>query len=342
MLTQPLKPLPQPGLSLEAIKKAGDVLQKVVSHTPLQFIPRLSERYRASIYLKREDLQPVRSYKIRGAYYFLNQLDPAAKAKGVVCASAGNHAQGVAFSCQKLQIKGYIYMPADTPEQKVLRVKDFGQDWVEIILAGSNFDEALGAARQYCDNHELTFVHPFDNLEIITGQATVGHEIKEYANFPIDILIGPVGGGGLMSGVGYYFKNCLPKVKLIGAEPQGSPSMLEAVRHGRPVTLDNICTFIDGASVKTAGKLTWQYCTHFLDQLVLVPEGQVCQSIIEIYQKEGIIAEPAGALAIAALEEVADEIIGKNVVCILSGGNNDVKRYPEILKRSLEFSAKIC
>jgi threonine dehydratase len=318
------------------INKAHLRLKNVVTKTPLQFHRKLSERLGAEIYLKREDLQIVRSYKIRGAYNLMSSLPPEAQARGVVCASAGNHAQGVAFSCKALKIQGVIYMPTITPKQKINQVKMFGGDLIEIVLVGDTFDACQEHALQFCREQGRTFVPPFDHPLIIEGQGTVGKEILEETD-QIDFVFAPVGGGGLSAGLGQYFKTYSPKTKIIGVEPQGAPSMKQALASGRPIVLDTIQRFVDGAAVKRVGDLPFAICKEVLADMLLVPEGKICSVILQLYNEDAIVAEPAGALAIAALDQYADQIKGKKVVCILSGGNNDIDRMQEIKERSLLY-----
>jgi threonine dehydratase len=256
--------------------------------------------------------------------------------KGVVCASAGNHAQGFAYSCKKLNTKGVVFMPIITPRQKVNQTKMFGEDYVEIKLVGDTFDDCAVAAKAFTEKNGMTFIPPFEDPRIIEGQATVGVEILEDKT-DIDYLFVPVGGGGLSAGVGTYFKTYSPKTVVIGLEPEGAPSMFEALRAGQPVILDEIDRFVDGAAVKRVGDLTFSICKDVLDEMHLVPEGKVCSTILQLYNEEAIVVEPAGALSISALDDYAEEIKGKNVVCILSGSNNDIDRMPEIKERSLQF-----
>lgn len=316
--------------------KAVERLKPVVNRTPLAFSHNLSKRYGANIYLKREDLQVVRSYKLRGAYNMISSLPPEQLQNGVVCASAGNHAQGFAYSCKKLGIKGVVFMPIITPQQKIQQTKMFGEDFIEIILIGDTFDDCAVAAKQYTQQHGMSFIPPFDDLRIIEGQATVGVEILEDLS-TIDYLFIPVGGGGLSAGVGSYFKTYSPKTKIIGLEPEGAPSMKSALQAGHPVTLESIDRFVDGASVKRVGDLTFSICKEVLDEVSLVPEGKVCSTILKLYNEDALVVEPAGALSIAALDYYADQIKGKNVVCIVSGGNNDIDRMQEIKERSLQY-----
>jgi threonine dehydratase len=321
----------------ENIVKAQDNLNGVVIKTPLQFSINLSEKYQASVYLKREDLQQVRSYKIRGAYNKISHLDEVKKEKGIVCASAGNHAQGVAYSCQLLQIQGKIYMPKTTPKQKIKQVQLFGKSFVDIVLIGDTFDDAFHAAKQFSNENQLEFIHPFDDLEVIAGQGTVGLEILSEKVPSIDYLLLPVGGGGLAAGVSTVFKRLSPNTKIIGIEPEGAPSMQHALYQNYPVSLDSIDKFVDGAAVKQVGNETFSICKDTLDRMILVPEGKVCTTILKLYNEEAMVVEPAGALAIAALDFIADEIKGKTVVCVVSGSNNDIERTEEIKERSLLY-----
>ncbi|MBO8163439.1 MAG: threonine ammonia-lyase IlvA [Brevibacillus sp.] len=324
-------------LTMEEIMVANYVVKDVICKTPLQRNPLLSERYNCNLYLKREDLQVVRSFKIRGAYNFIRSLPEDALSRGVVCASAGNHAQGVAYSCRLLKIRGKIFMPATTPRQKVSQVKLFGGDFVEVILTGDTFDDAFAEAMRCGTRENMTFVHPFDDRRIIAGQGTVGTEIMNEMPEEPDYVFVSIGGGGLASGIGTYIKGISPATRIIGVEPGGAPSMKQSLERGEVVTLDNIDKFVDGAAVKQVGQLTWQICQTVLDEIVLVPEGKVCTTILELYNENAIVAEPAGALPIAALDFYRDQIEGKNVVCVLSGGNNDIDRMQEIKERSLIY-----
>jgi threonine dehydratase len=317
------------------VEEAARRLDGIVARTPLQLSKRLSRTLGATVYLKREDLQEVRSFKVRGAYHKISSLAPEERERGVVCASAGNHAQGVAFACWELGIRGTIFMPVITPTQKIERVKHFGGECVEVQLVGNSYDDASDAAQRFCAERGGVFVHPFDDLATIAGQATVGKEIFEELDGQLDALFVAVGGGGLAAGVGAYMKERRPGIMVVGAEPAGAPSMRESLDQGRVVTLEEIDTFVDGAAVKTVGCATFRLCQRYLDRMLAVPEGRVCTTLIDLYQNEGIIAEPAGALSVAALGDLAHDIGGKTVVCVLSGGNNDVLRYPEIMERSL-------
>lgn len=315
---------------------AKERLKKVVNRTPLTYNHNLSRKYQCQVFLKREDLQVVRSYKLRGAYNMMSSLPPSQLEKGVVCASAGNHAQGFAYSCKKLNVKGVVFMPIITPNQKVSQTKMFGENFIEVKLTGDTYDDCAVAAKKYTQENGMTFIPPFDDIRIIEGQATVGIEILEDQS-EVDFLFIPVGGGGLSAGVGSYFKTFSPKTKLIGLEPEGAPSMFEALKAGKPVTLENIERFVDGASVKRVGDITFSICKEVLDDMHLVPEGKICSTILKLYNEDAIVVEPAGALSIAALDDYADVIKGKSVVCIVSGSNNDIDRMQEIKERSLQY-----
>ncbi|HMR83039.1 MAG TPA: threonine ammonia-lyase IlvA [Niabella sp.] len=320
----------------ENVQSAAQRLQSIVLQTPLQLNTVLSRQFEANVYLKREDLQLVRSYKLRGAYNMMSSLPKEKLECGVVCASAGNHAQGFAFSCKVLNIKGTIFMPSITPKQKITQTEMFGEDNIEIILTGDTYDDCANAARKFTAENNMTFVHPFDDEKVIEGQATVGYEIcGQIKN--IDYVIIPIGGGGLCAGVGSFIKAVSPATKIIGAEPEGAPSMTEALKAGCPVSLNSIDRFVDGAAVKRVGDITFDVCKHVLDKVILVPEGKICTTILELYNKDAIVVEPAGALSIAALGFMGDAVKGKNVVCIVSGSNNDIDRMQEIKERSLQY-----
>ena len=323
----------KPALDFEA---AAARLRKVVLKTPLMLNQNLSNKYQANIYLKREDLQNVRSYKIRGAYNKMISLSRVELAKGVVCASAGNHAQGFAYSCKKLGVKGIVFMPVITPNQKINQTKMFGGDSIEIKLVGDSYDECAKAAQAFTAEHGMTYVHPFDDLKIIEGQGTVGVEILEDLQ-DVDYVFIPVGGGGLCAGVGSYFQIASPQTKIIGVEPEGAPSMKEALKNGKPVTLAHIERFVDGAAVKRVGSITFPICKDVMTEMHLVPEGKVCTTILKLYNEDAMVVEPAGVLSIVALDDFANQIKGKNVVCIISGSNNDIDRLQEIKERSLLY-----
>ncbi len=314
---------------------AAQHLKNIVHHTPLMYNANLSRKFECSVYLKREDLQVVRSYKLRGAYNMISRLSEELTNAGVVCASAGNHAQGVAYSCSKLGINGVVFMPVNTPQQKIGQTKMFGGNYIEIRLSGDTFDDCAAAAKEYCLEHQMTFIPPFDDWRVIEGQGTVAVEILEDIDQPVDYLFVPIGGGGLAAGTGAYFKASSPDTKIIGLEPEGAPSMLKALENGAPVTLDHIDRFVDGAAVKRVGDLTFSICKDILDDMHLVSEGSICSTILQLYNEEAIVAEPAGALSVAALEDYREEIKGKTVVCVVSGSNNDISRMQEIRERAL-------
>lgn len=317
-------------------ESAYERLKGVVKRTPLEYNAGLSAKYDCEIYLKREDLQIVRSYKLRGAYNMISQLTAEELSRGVVCASAGNHAQGVAFSCNALGTKGVIFMPEITPKQKVTQTEMHGHGSVELVLTGDTFDDCLREALAYTEAHEMTFIPPFDNYRIIEGQGTVGVEILQ--DLPdAEVVIMPIGGGGLAAGAGTYLKQQVPGIYLIGVEPEGAPSMLKALEQGEPITLPEIDRFVDGAAVKRVGALTYDICRDVLDDMLLVPEGKVCTTILKLYNEDAIVVEPAGALSVAVLDACKDKIKGKKVVCIVSGGNNDIARMQEIKEKSLLY-----
>ena len=321
----------------DEIVKAKTLLDGIVQTTPLAESMNLSDEFNASILLKREDLQVVRSYKIRGAYNKISSLSDAEKKQGIVCASAGNHAQGVAYSCNILQIHGVIYMPKTTPKQKIKQVQLFGKSFVEIVLIGDTFDDAYAFAIENATENFKQFIHPFDDYKVIAGQGTVGLEILSASQKPIDYVFVPVGGGGLAAGLSTVFRELSPKTKIIGIEPEGAPAMKTAIENGENSPLETIDKFVDGAAVKQVGDLTFKICKDTLDDIILVPEGKVCTTILRLYNEEAMVVEPAGALAIAALDFYRDKIKGKNVVCIVSGSNNDIERTAEIKERSLLY-----
>ncbi len=329
---------PNQHVPLADFLNAHRVLQDVVIPTPLQHNRALSARFGCNVYLKREDLQVVRSFKIRGAYNLIASLSDEERGNGVVCASAGNHAQGVAYSCRRLGIPGIIYMPATTPRQKINQVSLFGGNKVDIRLIGDTFDDAYAEAIRFSQQEGLPFVHPFDDARIVAGNATVGKEIIEGGAPSIDLLLVTIGGGGLAAGVSAYIKAISPYTRIIGVEPEGAPSMQRALEANQVVTLTEIDKFVDGAAVKRVGELTYEMCRDLLDDVIIVPEGRVCTTILELYNEHAIVAEPAGALTVAALSALDPETLrGKNVVCIISGGNNDIDRMQEIKERSLIY-----
>lgn len=322
-------------LNIDSLK-AKEQIKDTVTRTPLQYNLHLSERYGADIYLKREDLQVVRSYKLRGAFNKISTLTEEERSRGVVCASAGNHAQGVAFSCKKLDIKGVIFMPGPTPRQKITQTEMWGNGNIEIVLIGDTFDDCQKGALEYAAEHGMTFIPPFDDVKVIEGQGTVAVEIVE--DLPgVEAIILPIGGGGLAAGVGYHIRKASPQTRLYGVEPEGAPSMQAALENGGPIELAQINKFVDGAAVKKIGQLTYDICSQLLDSVKLIPEGKICTTILELYNKDAIVVEPAGALSVAALEFHKEEIKGKKVVCVVSGGNNDIDRMSEIKEMSLLY-----
>lgn len=317
-------------------EEAEKRIREIVKRTPLEYNQHLSEQYGADIYLKREDLQVVRSYKLRGAYNKIISLSDEERSHGVVCASAGNHAQGVALACKKLDIQGTIFMPEPTPRQKISQTEMWGNGNIEIVLTGDTFDDCQQGAIRYAEENNKTFIPPFDDPKIVEGQGTVAVEILQ--DLPeVEVVLMPIGGGGLSAGCSYYFKQQNPNILCLGVEPEGAPSMQAALAHGKPVELDKINKFVDGAAVKKIGKLNFEMNKVLLDGVKSIPEGKICSSILELYNKDAIVAEPAGALSIAALDFHQEEIKGKTVVCVVSGGNNDIDRMGEIKERSLLY-----
>ena len=337
MMSEVMPAAAQQLIEVEAIRAAAERLKNVGVHTPLIRSMNLSEKYGANIFLKREDLQVVRSYKLRGAYNKIKTLSPEQIQNGIVCASAGNHAQGVAYSCHQLGIKGWIFMPSTTSNQKIKQVQLFGKEHVEVVLIGDTFDDSYHEAILFSEQNKTAFIHPFDDRQVIEGQGTVGLEILEDMKEPVDLLLLPVGGGGLAAGVSSYFKQVSPATRIVGLEPQGAASMKASLQAGKRVSLEHIDKFVDGAAVKLVGELTFRICRQGLDEVIAVPEGKVCTTILSLYNEEAMVVEPAGALSIASLDFFKEEIKGKNVVCVVSGGNNDITRTEEIKERSLLY-----
>lgn len=327
-------PATTPSVSAADIDAAAQRLQGVARVTPLHRSERLSAEYGAEIWLKREDLQPVRSYKIRGAFNLISQLTPAQRAAGVVCASAGNHGQGVALACAQLGVKASIYVPTTTPRQKRERMMALGGDLLKLVVTGDTYDDSYRAAREAADRDGMTMVPAFDDARTIAGQGTVAREIVEQLGRAPDVVLVPVGGGGMVAGMLTWLSEHCPETKVIGVEPAGAACMQEALIAGEPVVLDHIDTFVDGAAVSRVGTLPFEIASRLGLEVITVPEGRVCSEMVELYQVDGIIAEPAGALAASALGEWLPEP-GQTVVVMLSGGNNDVSRYAEIIERAL-------
>ena len=326
--------MPSP-LTADMVDAAATRLAPVVRRTPLEVSDRLGAALGVPVLLKREDLQLCRSYKVRGAYNVMAGLDRAERARGVVCASAGNHGQGVAYACRELRIHGRVYLPASTPRQKRQRIEAIGGDWIEPIIAGSTYDESSAAALADAAETGAVRVHPFDDPLTIAGQGTIAVELLEQADGGVDTVVVPVGGGGLIAGMVLWLRARAPHVHVVGAEPAGAPSMRAALAEGGPVALADIDTFVDGAAVGRVGELTFPLVRDCVDEVVAVPEGAVCTEVLDLYQSEGVIAEPAGALAGAALRQPLERRPEGPVVCVVSGGNNDVSRYGEIVERSL-------
>ena len=320
---------------IKNIQKAKDIVRDIALITPLQRNERLSEQYDANVYFKREDLQPIRSFKLRGAYHKIYKLSDAERKLGIVCASAGNHAQGVALACNKLGIKGTIFMPVPTPKQKLNQVRMFGGENIETRLVGDTFDDAYAAAQLFRDQSNSIFIHPFEDKDVVIGQATLALELIEQVQDPIDYILVPIGGGGLISGVLHVFKTLSPNTKVIGIEPEGAPAMQQSLENGKNTELNSIDPFVDGAAVRKVGDDAYDLCDKYLDKLVLVSEGKICQSILKLYNSEAIVVEPAGAMSTASLKMIGEEIKGKNVVCLICGGNNDITRMAEIKERAL-------
>ena len=317
------------------IEKAAERLAGVVTRTPLEPSARLSSRVDAQVWLKREDLQTVRSYKIRGAYNFIVQLDEDVRARGVVCASAGNHAQGVAYACRRLGATGRVYVPGTTPRQKRERIATLGGAHIEVIVVGETYEDAFAAANEDAQRTGATLVPAFDDVRTVAGQGTVAPEVIAQLGFVPDVVVVPVGGGGLLAGVGSWLRERHPEVRIVGVEPAGAACMAAALDAGRPVRLPGLDSFVDGAAVREAGAVTYPLIRESGAELTAVAEGAVCTEMLAMYQSDGIIAEPAGALAAASLGTVVQVEPGQTVVCLVSGGNNDVSRYSEILERSL-------
>ncbi|HEL2382575.1 TPA: threonine ammonia-lyase IlvA [Streptococcus suis] len=327
-------------ITAKNVEQAYEVLKRVVVRTPLDYSRYLSEKYGATVYIKRENEQRVRSFKIRGAYYAISQLSDEEKSLGVVCASAGNHAQGVAYTCQEMQIPATIFMPITTPQQKIGQVRFFGGDFVDIRLVGDTFDESAQAAQEFTKESGKTFIDPFDDANVQAGQGTVAYEILEEAeeqSISFDQILVPIGGGGLVAGVSAFLKENAPEIKIIGVEANGARSMKAAFDKGRPVKLASIDKFADGIAVQKVGASTYEVARKHVDKLIGVDEGWISGTILDLYSKLGIVAEPAGAATVAALEVIKDKIKGQTICCIISGGNNDINRMPEMEERALIY-----
>ncbi|MES2970582.1 MAG: threonine ammonia-lyase IlvA [Pseudomonadota bacterium] len=315
-------------------------LRDLFAETPLQRNEHLSQRYEADIWLKREDLSPVRSYKLRGAFTAMAVVrKKTPDQRQFVCASAGNHAQGVAFACRHFGVQGVIFMPVTTPQQKIDKTRAFGGDAVRIVLTGDYFDQTLAAAQNYCTEQGAHFLSPFDDPDVILGQSSVAVEILDQLGQAPDMVILPVGGGGLASGVTRYLRNAAPGVEFRFVEPLGGASLTAALRAGTPTKLARVNSFVDGAAVARLGEANFRLLDWVQgDAVLLAPEDRICVTMLEMLNVEGIVLEPAGALSVDVLPELADEIRGKTVVCVTSGGNFDFERLPEVKERAQRYS----
>lgn len=324
-------------LTAADVDAAAKRISGVVAPTPVHLCERLSESTGAKVYLKREDLQSVRSYKLRGAYNLLMQLNDDERAAGVVCSSAGNHAQGFAHACRSMKINGRVYVPHKTPKQKRDRIRYHGGEFVELIAVGSSYDVSAEAALDDAARTGATLVPPFNDLRTMAGQGTIAAELLDQLGSEPDLVIVPVGGGGCISGITTYLAERTTATSVLGVEPAGAAAMIAALAAGEPVNLPHIDQFVDGAAVSKAGSLPYAALAAAGDMVSVttVDEGAVCTAMLDLYQNEGIIAEPAGALSVTALLESDQIEPGSSVVCLISGGNNDVSRYGEILERSL-------
>ena len=322
-------------IDILAIKNAQKNIEEIVIRSPFTKNVNYSSKFKANIFFKREDLQEVKSFKIRGAFNKISSLNSKITQNDLVCASAGNHAQGVALSCKKLNLFGTIFMPIQTPNQKVSQVKKIGKDNIKVVLIGDNYDEAHNAAISFCESNHQTYIHPFDDIDVITGQGTLFLEIIQQAPRELDYLFVPIGGGGLISGAISVFKQLSPNTKIIGIETMGAPAMKNSLENGKNITLDSIDTFVDGASVKRVGEISFKFCKEYLDDIILINEGEICHTLIDLYNNEHIEVELAGAMSVSALNKYSNEIIGKNVACIICGANNDKSRMPEIKKKAI-------
>lgn len=327
-------------IPLEKIYEANKRLKGIINKTPLHLNSFLSKKYGANVFLKREDFNIVRSYKIRGAYNKISALTKTERDKGLVCASAGNHSQGFALSCKLLKTKGVIFMPTTTPKQKIEKAKSFGEGFIDINIVGDTFDESYEFAKGFSDKKNRVFIHPFDDEKIIQGHASVGLEILSELK-DVDYLIFTVGGGGLGSGLISVFKQLSPKTKLVGIEPATAPSMLKSLKEKKVVTLKTISNFVDGAAVKRVGEITFKIFKDNIDKMFLADEGMICSYILDLYNNDGIVVEPAGATSLCALSQLNEhEIANKNIVCVIGGGNNDITRMEEIKERAMLYEGK--
>ncbi|WBU53113.1 threonine ammonia-lyase IlvA [Paracoccus sp. SCSIO 75233] len=324
-----------------AVTAAETALRDLFPETPLQLNDHLSARYGTEIWLKREDLTPVRSYKLRGAFNAMRKAIDAGSTRHFVCASAGNHAQGMAFACRHFGARGTIFMPVTTPQQKIAKTRIFGGDSVEIVLTGDYFDQTLAASQQFAAENSAAFLSPFDAADVIEGQATVAREILTQLPAPPDLVILPVGGGGLSAGMTGYMASAAPGTEFIFAEPQGGSSLKQSLAAGVQVTLPKVDSFVDGAAVARIGDLPFARLRGFsADQVLTAPEDRLCITMLDMLNVEGVVLEPAGALSIDVLQDLhaTGQLTGKRVVCIVSGGNFDFERLPEVKERAQRYS----
>lgn len=331
-------------LSPDLIAQASDILSEVVEKTPVMLSERLSDLISVPVYLKREDMQKCRSFKVRGAYFRMSTLSEEERRRGVVCASAGNHAQGLAYACAQLKVRGTIYLPSNTPKQKRQRIETIGGDWVEQVIVDGTFDRANAQAQEAARHSGRTYVHPYDDPCTIAGQGTIAVELEEQVLSEAAAVLVPVGGGGLLSGIATWIRSRFPDIKIYGVEPTGAASMATAMEADQIVSLPTVDPFVDGTAVGRAGELPYSIVKELVDDILVVPEGAVCTEMLDLYHSDGVIAEPAGALASAAARmyfsdaEQRNELLGGKegaIVAIVSGGNNDMTRYAEIMERSL-------
>lgn len=331
-------------LSPDLIAQASEILSDVVEKTPVMLSERLSDLISVPVYLKREDMQKCRSFKVRGAYFRMSTLSEEERRRGVVCASAGNHAQGLAYACAQLKVRGTIYLPSNTPKQKRQRIETIGGDWVEQVIVDGTFDRANAQAQEAARHSGRTYVHPYDDPCTIAGQGTIAVELEEQVLSEAAAVLVPVGGGGLLSGIATWIRSRFPDIKIYGVEPTGAASMAASMEADQVVSLPSVDPFVDGTAVGRAGELPYSIVKELVDDILVVPEGAVCTEMLDLYHSDGVIAEPAGALASAAARMYfsdpgqRNELLGGKegaIVAIVSGGNNDMTRYAEIMERSL-------
>ena len=328
-------------IEINKVAAASEKISNLVRETECHRSDHFSKIFNSDIFLKREDQQIVKSFKIRGAYNKILSLSNSELNKGLVCASAGNHAQGFALSCSHLQKKGTVFIPGSAPQLKVDRVKYFGKSFVEINIHGLNFYDAYDQARIFTKKNDMVFIHPFDDIKVIEGQATLFLEMINQVDFKIDYLFVPIGGGGLLSGAINIFKQISKSTKVIGVQVKGAPAMKNSIESNKIISLKNVDNFVDGAVVRKVGKITYDFCKNYLDEIVVVDEGEICHNIFALAENENITAEPAGAMSIAALRKFKHKIMNKNVMCLICGGNNDPTRFPEIKKRSEKWFSQM-